>query len=128
MAEFNCEACRAEMLGNIKSNQHRISELADKVDNLQEIVICIREIAVEMRGMKEAQDEIKRNQEKSNEEIKKNQEKSQEEFRRSQEQLAEQIRAVERAPDKSRASYVDKAINGAIAAIVAYIMSRILSR
>lgn len=117
MAEFNCEACRAELLGNIKSNQHRIGELADKVDNLQEIVICIREIAVEMRGMKEAQDEIKRNQEKSNEE-----------FKRSQELLAAQLRAVEVAPHKSKASYVDKAINGAIAAIVAYIMSRILSR
>lgn len=128
MVEFNCEACRAELFGNIKSNQHRIGDLEDKVDNMQEIVICIREIAVEMKGMKEAQDEIKRNQEKSNDEIKKNQEKSQEEFRRSQEQLAEQIRAVERAPDKKTVSYVDKAINGAIAAIVAYIMTKVMGK
>lgn len=117
MGEFNAEVACAKMNENIKSNQHRINELSEKFDDLQEIVICIKEIAVEMRGMKEAQDEIRRNQEKSNAE-----------FKKSQEELAQQLRDVERAPDKSKASYVDKAINGAIAAAVAYIMTKILGK
>lgn len=135
MSEFNSPACRAELVANIKSNQHRIDELTGKVNDMQEIVVCIREIAVEMRGMKEAQEEIKRNQEKSQEEAKKNQEelrksqeKSQDEFRKSQEELARQLREVERAPEKKSASYVDKAVNAAIAAIVAFVMTKILGK
>ena len=117
MTEFNSGACRAELLSNIKSNQHRINEVENKIDNLQDIVICIREIAVEMKGMKESQDEIKRNQEKS-----------QEEYRRGQELLAAQIRAVEIAPHRNKAAYVDKIINAILAAIVAYVMTNILHK
>ena len=117
MGEFNAEVFCARMNENIKSNQHRIDELSEKFEDLQEIVICIKEITVEMRGMKEAQEEIKRNQEKSNAE-----------FKKSQEELAKQLRDIEKTPDKNKASYVDKAINGAIAAMVAYIMTKILGK
>lgn len=117
MGEFNAEVACAKMNENIKSNQHRINELSEKFDDLQEIVICIKEIAVEMRGMKEAQDEIKRNQEKSNAE-----------FKKSQEELAKQLNDIEKAPDKNKASYVDKAINAAIAAVTAFVMSNILNK
>lgn len=128
MAEFNSGACRAELLANIKSNQYRIDKVEGKLSDMQEIVVCIREIAIEMKGMKEAQDEIKRNQERSEVEFKRSQERSQEEFKRNQELLAAQISAIERVPGKKAAAYIDKAINAALAAIVAFIMTRILSK
>ncbi len=106
MAEFNSGACRAELQANIKSNQHRLDELGKKMDNMSEIVICIREIAVEMKGMKETQDEIKR----------------------GQELLAKQIREVEARPAKKASTYIDKAVNAVIAALVAFIMANILNK
>lgn len=117
MAEFNCEACRVELLSNIKSNQHRVDEVENKVEDMYSIVICIREIAVEMRGMKEAQEEIKRNQEKS-----------QEEYKRGQDRLEQQIHAVESRPGNKAAAYIDRAVNAVIAALVAFIMANILNK
>lgn len=112
MGDFNAEVICAELKGNVKSNQHRIDKLETQQDVIQKILISIETIAVEMKGMKETQEEMKRNQEKSQEEV-----------RYNQALLEKQIRDVEKVPDKKAASYVDRAITALISAVVAYLIT-----
>lgn len=58
MAEFNAEVVCAKLHENVKSNQHRIEDLETQQNTIQEIVVSIRELALEMRGVKDGQEKM----------------------------------------------------------------------
>lgn len=117
MGDFNAEVFCTRLEANVKSNQHRITELETQQITIQDILLSLKEIAIEMKNMKESQEEIKRNQEKS-----------QQEFKESQEKLAEQLREVERRPDKHASKRIDLVTTVSISALIGGIVSQLIAK
>jgi predicted transcriptional regulator len=97
MGDFNAEVSYTRLHENVKSNQHRIDELEKREVTIYEMVASVKEIAVEMKNMKEAQDDIKK----------------------SQTDMIQQIRDIEKRPTKNWDRLVGALISCAVAYLVA---------
>lgn len=58
MAEFNSEVVCAGILKDIDNHEDRICKLEGNNKTIQELAINTREMVVEMRGMKKAQEKL----------------------------------------------------------------------
>ena len=58
MAEFNSEVVCAGILKDIDNHEERICKLEGNNKTIQELAINTREMVVEMRGMKKAQEKL----------------------------------------------------------------------